>query len=327
MTANSKKISAGSKTRGRRAVRLLRAIGFLAALAGVAGFILNGPLFVHTLSFLERYLSPDHHITAVGVSNIHGRLTLYGSLLLAAGVIVVLWARPLFERISRLVALYGGLTGRRFSLALLWGSLITGVALVTSWFFRASPGIRLLYGEDRFLETATAVLFVCAAALLFVSAARHRRSSAAHGKGVGVLLAAMGAVFLLMGLEEISWGQRLFHWATPAALEQVNDQGELNLHNISNALLAPLYRWGTVALVAGTMAGWLWLSRRPGTVLRFFIPHVAMAALLALIAIFGIGRLYGELLEELGSAFALFYALAVLRASRSRSRAELAGPP
>lgn len=326
MEANSKGIPAGRSTRGRRAVRLLRVIGLLVVLVGVACFILNGPLFAHTLAFLERYLSPDHHITAVGVASIHGRLTLYGSLLLAAGVVVVLWAGTLFETASRLVALDGGLTGRRFSLGVLWGSLVTGVALVTSWFLRASPGLRLLYGEDRFLETATAVLFVCAAALLFVSAARHRRSSAAHANTVGVLLAAMGAVFLLMGLEEISWGQRLFHWATPAVLKQVNDQGELNIHNISNALLAPLYRWGTVALMVGTVAGWLWLSRRSDTVLRFFIPHVATVALLVPIAVFGIGRLYGELLEELGSAFALFYALAVLRASRRRSRVEQAAP-
>ena len=49
------------------------------------------------------------------------------------------------------------------------------------------------------------------------------------------------AWFALVGLgcvyfagEELSWGQSLFHWETPRALLEVNDQGETNLHNISS---------------------------------------------------------------------------------------------
>ena len=38
-------------------------------------------------------------------------------------------------------------------------------------------------------------------------------------------------LFLLAG-EEISWGQRIFHIAEPGALDAINEQHELNLHNI-----------------------------------------------------------------------------------------------
>lgn len=32
--------------------------------------------------------------------------------------------------------------------------------------------------------------------------------------------------------EEISWGQRIFGWGTPASLKEVNAQGEFNVHNL-----------------------------------------------------------------------------------------------
>lgn len=41
------------------------------------------------------------------------------------------------------------------------------------------------------------------------------------------------ACFYLAG-EELSWGQQLFHWQTPEAIIEVNDQQETNLHNMSS---------------------------------------------------------------------------------------------
>jgi hypothetical protein len=39
--------------------------------------------------------------------------------------------------------------------------------------------------------------------------------------------------FYLAG-EELSWGQQLFQWDTPQAIDQLNDQHETNLHNMSS---------------------------------------------------------------------------------------------
>ena len=37
---------------------------------------------------------------------------------------------------------------------------------------------------------------------------------------------------LVIGMEEISWGQRIFNMDTPSVLETHNVKGELNFHNV-----------------------------------------------------------------------------------------------
>jgi hypothetical protein len=46
---------------------------------------------------------------------------------------------------------------------------------------------------------------------------------------------ALGTFFLLG--EEISWGQHYFGWVTTGVFEQINDQGETNLHNTEGGWL------------------------------------------------------------------------------------------
>jgi hypothetical protein len=46
---------------------------------------------------------------------------------------------------------------------------------------------------------------------------------------------ALGTLFLLG--EEISWGQHYFGWVTGGVFEQINDQGETNLHNTEGGWL------------------------------------------------------------------------------------------
>jgi hypothetical protein len=81
-------------------------------------------------------------------------------------------------------------------------------------------------------------------------------------------LAALVSLFIAG--EEISWGQRVLGFATPAGLDDINDQGETNLHNIgivvkvfnlvvlaicAAAIALPILRWtgwrGTARTVAG----------------------------------------------------------------------------
>jgi hypothetical protein len=87
------------------------------------------------------------------------------------------------------------------------------------------------------------------------------------------LLAAFG-VFFSAG-EEISWGQRIFHWLTPSGLEAVNNQGETNIHNIGPLLKifnliimgialvaagAPILRWTLWRDRARSIAGYVLIS-------------------------------------------------------------------
>lgn len=48
------------------------------------------------------------------------------------------------------------------------------------------------------------------------------------------VFAAIGSFYT--AFEEISWGQWIFKWATPEAFEEINQQGETNLHNTSKWL-------------------------------------------------------------------------------------------
>ncbi|MCL2038202.1 hypothetical protein FWG95_04370 [Candidatus Saccharibacteria bacterium] len=58
-------------------------------------------------------------------------------------------------------------------------------------------------------------------------------------------------VLIMMAGEELSWGQRIFGWETPADYAQINKQGETNLHNLATNLFQnTLYFGGWLLLVA-----------------------------------------------------------------------------
>lgn len=61
-----------------------------------------------------------------------------------------------------------------------------------------------------------------------------RRRALVPGRLLGVWFGLVGLGCVYFAGEEISWGQSLFHWETPTVMEQVNDQGETNIHNISS---------------------------------------------------------------------------------------------
>jgi hypothetical protein len=81
-------------------------------------------------------------------------------------------------------------------------------------------------------------------------------------------LVTLGAWFLTG--EEISWGQRIFGWETPEALEEINRQGETTLHNIQGVqqlvpyamLLAGLYGAGAPLVWAAVGARWEHVASR-----------------------------------------------------------------
>jgi hypothetical protein len=88
-----------------------------------------------------------------------------------------------------------------------------------------------LASEDGVSEWSTVVLYVASGVLAWLTAARLRRR--AHRR-LALFHAAIAVTLVLAALEEISWGQRIFDWSTPAALAAVNYQNETTLHNLSN---------------------------------------------------------------------------------------------
>ncbi len=120
--------------------------------------------------------------------------------------------------------------------------------------------------EDGLVETATVLMWLLAAVtyvdVAWLSIGRRARGlGSARTPFVGAL--AMAGVSLLIALEEMSWGQRIFDVDAPTAVEFVNRQDEINLHNteILHHLMRPL----SLAVSGLLLLGKPWRIRRGGT--------------------------------------------------------------
>jgi hypothetical protein len=105
--------------------------------------------------------------------------------------------------------------------------------------------------EDGPIEYAGFAGLLLTGIVLAWAAVRRRGAARALCAGVGLL-------FVVAAGEEVSWGQRVLDLPTPEFLIQLNDQDELNLHNVSKKLFDRALRYAiTVFAIAGTG---LWLA-------------------------------------------------------------------
>lgn len=126
-------------------------------------------------------------------------------------------------------------------LELLAAVIPTGVALLlflTALYLQSFDPVNYfrLVTEDFYGEYATALAFLLAGLLFAVLACRR----VAGQKRLMWALMALGLTFV--GMEELSWGQRILGFSTPQFLAAVNLQAELTLHNV-RALKEPLKSW------------------------------------------------------------------------------------
>ncbi len=110
------------------------------------------------------------------------------------------------------------------------------------WTFHA------LSREDDWVENLTAVWFLLAGFLLFGTAWMER----SFFRRCVYILGGMAMVFAAG--EEISWGQRIFGFATPDFLMGLNEQKEFTVHNIANKTFDIIYLNGTLILCMATCA-------------------------------------------------------------------------
>ena len=87
----------------------------------------------------------------------------------------------------------------------------------------ASPGTAIFLGkEDHFFEWLTAICLMGCCVYFFLSFRKYRN-----------LYFLLLALLMFFGAgEEISWGQRIFGYATPENVKELNVQGEFTLHNL-----------------------------------------------------------------------------------------------
>ena len=73
-------------------------------------------------------------------------------------------------------------------------------------------------GEDKALENATAIAFILSGIVGFIVSTIFFKK---RNKRFGILYALLAMGILVLGLEEISWGQRIFNLETPEFLSEL----------------------------------------------------------------------------------------------------------
>ena len=83
--------------------------------------------------------------------------------------------------------------------------------------------------ENGLIENMQSLFLVTAIFFLYKA-----RSNFKHIKIINYFITIQFLALIYFLGEEISWGQHFFNWASPEFFENINNQQETNLHNISN---------------------------------------------------------------------------------------------
>jgi multisubunit Na+/H+ antiporter MnhC subunit len=140
--------------------------------------------------------------------------------------------------------------------------------------------------EDTVIEWASALFLLIGSGCFVAEAVRRmqNRPSRDWMARLELLISAgIAALLFLIAMEEISWAQRLLSFETPHEIEQMNWQGEFNLHNLQTDLSETVYYTGAclflivLPLVRETaLRGPAWFDR-----LLAFAPSRSVAAVSA----------------------------------------------
>jgi hypothetical protein len=113
-----------------------------------------------------------------------------------------------------------------------WLSVVSTVLLIGVW-VAARPAYYWLLRDDHPVEWAQFALLLAESLVAVLAAVRFGRQGRL---GPAAALAAVALASLLLAGEEISWGQRVVGWSTPAEFAAKNQQQETTLHNLEQGL-------------------------------------------------------------------------------------------
>ena len=233
---------------------------------------------------------------------------------------------PYFMARTALALLFG--TGIAFWIAsgreqvVLLGGVVTSLAACAAFVFLAVSvyvmvtdplQFNLLTVEDGLFEWLS--VFALVAAGIMAIAAALVASLAARKFGLqGLLLVGLAIVFFAIAIEEVSWLQRIFGFATPAWFKTWNGQGESNLHNVATSLFENAYYFGAFILLV--YVPFVYSSSR---ILR---QDPALSALVPGCSVMGAGALTTTFSYQMWNIFwmqtAFFFTLAALIIMASR---------
>lgn len=116
------------------------------------------------------------------------------------------------------------------------GSLTLSAVLLAAlsyWVLLAEKNVITFFaGREMFFEMAGALFFLLASLACLGAFLKARRAPKAPFPQRKLLYLALTLFFFVALGEEISWGQMIFGFAVPENIAQLNEQKELNLHNL-----------------------------------------------------------------------------------------------
>jgi hypothetical protein len=139
---------------------------------------------------------------------------------------------------------------------------------IKKWYPRTYFG---LFKEDSWAENLQVIIYLVAGVLALHCVKYLRHLSHKYW----FLYVIFGLGLLFIGMEEISWGQRIFNIQTPEIIAEFNTQDELTIHNLEpfqKALHA-------VYMVIGIYGAFSWLALKPklvkwlGKIANIYIPN------------------------------------------------------
>lgn len=267
----------------------------------------------------SRFLSADGIISPANLEQLKDGTRLFSVLLCISGLILLIFKPS--QITSALHTAWNTITTEPFSPEdrndpsryVFWGSSLVSLFIVLMAVLEGKLSLQHLYGEDRFFEYATFSLFLISSVLMARAAAGLRKShlSIAEERGIRAFFYVLALLLFLFALEEVSYGQRIIRWETPARFQTINRQGETNLHNLLNDQFETLYPLLSFCLFPYLVSFILRTRSNITTTADLILPHPANLVPALFIACFAISAGFNrqELLEQLLSVLAIFHAI------------------
>src|SRR5688572_20304385 len=111
--------------------------------------------------------------------------------------------------------------------------IVVSLAYAALLAFKPTRRFALQMSDENYpIELGTFALLIAGGIYGIRLAVRTRRENTLPGWAVAFYM-AFAVLLVLVGMEEVSWGQWFFHFRTPESIARINTQGEFTLHNLN----------------------------------------------------------------------------------------------
>lgn len=144
--------------------------------------------------------------------------------------------------------------------------------------------LEALLMEDYILENTGAICLMLTGIILMLTAYNMYRRGSEEKSLVWwriFMLLAAGLVFMVAFAEEISWGQRIFQFQTPEAMQKLNRQNEINLHNLNTRMFNNAVETLVLLMI---LISTIWIHRGKDKLLGIVTPSFWLVLCLQMVA-------------------------------------------